>query len=46
MGVNEGPETLHDLGHGLQEFRLAGVALGDVVQELLDGRVLQSNLPS
>ncbi len=36
---DEGPEALHDLAHGLQELGLAGVALFDVGQELLEGLV-------
>ena len=42
LGVlfNEGPQAFHDLGHGLQELGLAGVALGNMVKELAYGRVL------
>jgi hypothetical protein len=37
VGRDEGPQALHDLGHGLQKLGLAGVALFDVGQELLEG---------
>jgi hypothetical protein len=32
---NKGPQAVDHLGDGLQEFRLPGVAVGDVLQELL-----------
>jgi len=39
VGRDEGPQALHDLGHGLQKLGLAGVALFDVGQELLEGLI-------
>jgi hypothetical protein len=39
MLFDEGPQALHDFGDGLQEFRLAGIAVGHVLQKLMCGRV-------
>jgi len=37
VAVKERPQAAHDFTHGLQEFGLQGVALGDAGQELVEG---------
>ena len=44
MFFNVGPQALHHFGHGLQVLALAGVALGHVAQERVEG--LEFHQPS
>ena len=38
--LDEGPQRLHYFGDGLQEFRLTGVAISNVLQKLVEVGVL------
>ncbi|MNT16822.1 hypothetical protein D3C72_1519430 [compost metagenome] len=42
--LDEGPQALHHFGDGLQELGLAGVALFDVGEKLLQGLVLHGQI--